>query len=58
MIMLSDRELEPYWVYELAEKEFVIREPYGSSLVDMAVATANHFNPVRKEQVPSKVSLS
>ena len=51
VILLSDRELEPYWVYELAEKEFVIREPYGSSLADMAIATIQlYFNPVRKEQ--------
>lgn len=49
VILLSDRELEPYWVYELAEKEFVIRDPHVSSLTDMANATTQlYFNPVRK----------
>jgi hypothetical protein len=42
VIVLSDRELEPYFVYERAEKEFEIR---GSaiSLRDLAVATNSIF---------------
>jgi hypothetical protein len=50
VILLSDRELEPYWVYELADKEFFIKDPHVSSLTDMAIATTQvYFNPVRKE---------
>ena len=58
VIMLSDRELEPYWVYELAEKEFVMREPYGHPWQTWRLRPQIYFNPVRKEQVPSKGSLS
>ena len=51
VIMLSDRELEPYHLYELAEKEFVMRESYASSLEDMARATIEvYFNPVPKTE--------
>lgn len=51
VIMLSDRELEPYDLYELAEKEFVMRQSYASSLEDMARATIEvYFNPVPKTE--------
>ncbi|HEO72539.1 MAG TPA: hypothetical protein ENN80_14875 [Candidatus Hydrogenedentes bacterium] len=53
VIMLSARELEPYRMYEFAAKEVLIRDPYVSSLADMAVVTAQiYFNPVPKEQGP------
>jgi hypothetical protein len=48
VILLSDRELEPYFIYERAEKEFVI-EHSAISLEDMAQATQNiYFEPKRK----------
>jgi hypothetical protein len=47
VIMLSDRELEPYLLYELAEKEFVVHQPHALSLEDMANASIDiYFNPV------------
>lgn len=50
VILLSDRELEPYFVYELAEQEFDI-PPSSSSLHDLALATENiYFTPRRKPQ--------
>jgi len=49
VIMLSDRELEPYDLYELADKEFVMHQSHASSLEDMARATDEiYFNPVIK----------
>jgi len=48
VILLSDRELEPYFMYERAEKEFVIR-PSAISLEDMAQATQDiYFDPKPK----------
>lgn len=48
VIMLSDRELEPYHVYEKVSAEFEIRG--GHSLHDMALATHNiYFEPRRKK---------
>jgi hypothetical protein len=52
VILLSERELEPYFMYERAEKEFIIP---GSaiSLSDMAQATQNiYFDP--KPKVPGQ----
>jgi len=49
VIMLSERELEPYFMYELAEHEFVMRRSHALSLEDMAEATIEvYFNPVLK----------
>jgi len=48
LILLSDRELEPYFVYEWAEKEFVI-DPTAVSLEDLANTThALYFDPKPK----------
>lgn len=48
VILLSDRELEPYFIYELAKEEFEI--PAGSSsLQALALATEHiYFTPRRK----------
>ncbi|MFO7957389.1 MAG: hypothetical protein R6X33_09840 [Candidatus Brocadiia bacterium] len=49
VIMLSERELEPYHVYELVEEEFDIRNPHVVSLEDMANATNDiYFRPTRQ----------
>lgn len=54
VIMLSDRELESYWAYELAEKEFVIRQAHPVSLEDMANATIDiYLDPHPKAQAPA-----
>jgi hypothetical protein len=48
VILLSERELEPYFMYEQAEKEFVIPSS-AISLEDMAQATQNiYFDPKLK----------
>ena len=48
VILFSDRELDPYFVYELAKEEFDI-PPGSSSLDDLARATESiYFNPRRK----------
>jgi hypothetical protein len=48
LILLSDRELEPYFVYEWAEREFVI-DPTAVSLEDLANTThALYFDPKAK----------
>ncbi len=48
VILLSDRELEPYFVYERTEKEFKIR-PTAISLDDLARNTHDiFFEPKRK----------
>ena len=48
MILLSDRELEPHFVYEWAEKDFVI-DPTVISLDDLANTThALYFDPKPK----------
>ena len=48
VILLSDRELEPYFVYEWAAKEFVI-DSTAISLEDLANTThALYFNPKPK----------
>jgi len=41
-IMLTDRELEPYFIYERTGKEFVIQET-AASFRDMVIATAQVF---------------
>ena len=52
VILLSERELEPYFVYKRTEKEFDIRRSV-ISLEDMAIATQNiYFEPRRKPAVP------
>ena len=38
-ILLAERELEPYFVYERTKKEFELRDDYGASLEDMASVT-------------------
>jgi hypothetical protein len=48
VILLSVRELEPYQIYESAEKEFEVKR-FVSSLQDMAQATVKiYFEPKRK----------
>lgn len=48
VILLSDRELEPYFLYERAEQEFEIRRS-AISLEDMAQATQDiYFDPKPK----------
>jgi hypothetical protein len=50
LILLSDRELEPYFVYERAAKEFVI-DCTAISLEDLANTThALYFDPKPKPQ--------
>ena len=50
VILLSDRELEPYFVYERTGKEFEIY-PSAISFEDLAQATENiYFNPRPKQQ--------
>jgi hypothetical protein len=50
VILLSDRELEPYFVYERTEKEYEVRAT-AISLEDLAKATKNiYFEPRRKKQ--------
>ncbi|MGA9391935.1 MAG: hypothetical protein WBV69_15995 [Candidatus Sulfotelmatobacter sp.] len=49
VIMLSDRELEPYHVYEKSSKEFELRRQ-GRSLRDMALATHDIFFAPRPKQ--------
>jgi len=46
--MLSKREVEPYCIYELAEKEFDIKR-YAHSLEELAINTVNiYFDPKPK----------
>jgi hypothetical protein len=57
VILLSDRELEPYFLYERAAKEFEIRTT-AISFEDMAQATQNiYFHPVPKV-VPAPVAIA
>jgi hypothetical protein len=50
VILLSDRELEPYFVYERTDKEFEIHHS-AISFEDLARATeAIYFNPIPKRQ--------
>lgn len=52
VILLSDRELEPYFVYERTEKEFVMHSPTAISLNDLARATHEvYFDPRRRTPV-------
>jgi hypothetical protein len=52
-ILLSDRELEPYFVYERTETEFDIRSS-AISLEDLARATDSiYFHPRRRQQQPA-----
>jgi len=51
VILLSHRELEPYFVYERASKEFEIDSP-AISLDNLANETQNiHFHPKPKKKV-------
>ena len=51
LILLSDRELEPYFVYEIAANEFVI-DSTAISLEDLANTThALYFDPKPKPQL-------
>jgi hypothetical protein len=51
MILLSNRELEPHFVYERAAKEFEI-DPTAVSLEDLANTThAPYFDP-RPKRAP------
>lgn len=53
VIMLSDRELEPYFVYERTAVEFDIQTT-AINLEDLAVATQSvFFNPRRRPVTPS-----
>jgi ribosomal protein S27E len=53
VILLSDRELEPYFVYERAEKEFEIRSA-AISLEDLANVTQHiYFEPKPKRHNPA-----
>ena len=48
VVLLSDRELEPYFVYERTKREFEIRSS-AVSFEDLAQATeAIYFNPMPK----------
>ena len=38
-ILLTERELEPYFVYERTKREFKLEDDYGTSLEDMASVT-------------------
>ncbi len=50
VILLSDRELEPYFVYDRTEKEFDIQST-ATALEDLAQATENiYFNPKPKKK--------
>jgi hypothetical protein len=50
VILLSDRELEPYFIYERTEREFEI-PPSAISFEDMAQATENiYFHPRPRQQ--------
>ena len=50
IILLSDRELEPYFVYERAAKDFEI-DPATNSLSDLARTTYQlYFHPTMKPQ--------
>lgn len=50
VIMLSDRELEPYYAFERTAKEFAIR-PTANSLRNLASATSSiYFQPRRTKQ--------
>jgi hypothetical protein len=50
VILLSDRELEPYFVYERTEKEYEVRAS-AISLEDLAKATQDiYFEPRPKQQ--------
>lgn len=52
VILLSDRELEPYFVYEWAEKEFVI-DATAVSLEDLANTTHSlYFDPKPRNPQP------
>ena len=42
VIMLSERELEPYRIYERAEEEFELK-PYAHTLEDLAINTERIF---------------
>ena len=55
IILLSDRELEPYGAYEWASKEFQM-PPFASRLSDMVAATNSiYFNPKRKDSQVSQI---
>ena len=55
-ILLSDRELEPYFVYERTEKEFDIRAS-AISFEDLARATDSiYFHPRRRQQQPAELA--
>jgi hypothetical protein len=57
VILLSDRELEPYFMYERANKEFEIHR-LGGSLEDMAQTTEDiYFDPKPKIQ-PAELNKS
>jgi hypothetical protein len=59
VILLSDRELEPHFVYELAKEEFDI-PPGSSSLHDLARATDSiYFTPRRRPRqvTPPQVAI-
>jgi AIG2-like family len=52
VILLSERELKPYYLYEQTAKEFEI-DPYASSFEQMAQATHNiYFEPRPKPGAP------
>jgi hypothetical protein len=54
VIMLSERELEPYHLYERTEKEFDIK-PYAHSLEELAINTTNiFFDPKPKAAAPKQ----
>jgi hypothetical protein len=58
VILLSYRELEPYFVYERTEKEFEVRAS-AISLEDLAKATQNiYFEPRPKKQAAAKPTIA
>ena len=53
-ILLSERELEPYFIYERSAKEFAIKET-AVSLEDMVEATRGiYFEPRRRSERQSR----
>jgi hypothetical protein len=58
VILLSERELEPYFVYERTSKEYDVRTS-AISLRDLAKATQNiYFEPRPKKSVPTAQPLT
>jgi DNA-directed RNA polymerase subunit RPC12/RpoP len=51
IIMLSERELEPYYIYERAAEEFEIQQ-YAHSFEELAINTVNIYLEPKRKPVP------